>query len=127
MNIRCRAWHTTRKVMFSPEEMAADQLTLMPDGSGFINVSGDSTNRSQLIPQMIPMLSAGRTDKNGKEIFEGDVVRALWHWTEPHVIRLPDDFYDFSEFAISSDVVEVLGNKYQNEDLVAKTRFGVEL
>lgn len=40
--IKCGAWNTRQKAMHSPEEMGKDQLTLSPDGRGFINVSGDS-------------------------------------------------------------------------------------
>lgn len=121
MKVIARAWHTTRKVMFSPEEMAADQLTLMPDGSGFINVHGSDTRLSQLIPDMIPLLYTGQRDKNTAErIYEGDIVTATWHWVKPHVIRLPDDYYSFEEFAIQDELTK-LGNVYQNPELVNAT------
>ena len=75
MNIEVRGWHVQKKIMFSPEEMAADQLTLLPTGQ-FINVSGDSTRLSQIYPidKFIPLLFTGRRDKNDVKIFEGDLV-----------------------------------------------------
>jgi len=38
-SIKFRGWHKELKTMFSAEEMGADQLTLMPNGRGFANIS----------------------------------------------------------------------------------------
>ena len=74
--IKVRAWHTKRKKMFSAEEMARDQLTLMPDGQGFINVHGGSTKLSHIygLDIMIPLLYIGIKDPKNVDIYEGDVV-----------------------------------------------------
>jgi len=32
-NLEIRAWHTIQKKMYSAEEMAEDQLTLLPTGN----------------------------------------------------------------------------------------------
>ncbi len=53
---------------------------------------------------------AGVKDKDtGVEIYDGDIVTAAWHWTEPHTIKLPDDYYSFSEFSLS-DELTIIGN-----------------
>jgi hypothetical protein len=76
MMIRVRAWNSASKEMFSPETMAEDQLTLLPTGQ-FINVNSASTRLSVIYPigTMVPMLSSGLRDKNGVEIFGGDICR----------------------------------------------------
>lgn len=76
IKIRVRGWHVKLQRMFSPEEMAADQMTLLPTGQ-FINVAS-RLEQSVIYPvdKFIPLLSTGLYDKNGVEIFKGDVVKA---------------------------------------------------
>lgn len=63
----------------------------------------------------------GLKDKNGKKIYEGDIVVASWHWTKPHVIVWPDDYYSIIEFAIK-DEITILGNIYENPELLEEEK-----
>ena len=54
---------------------------------------------------------------HGKEIYEGDIVVASYHWTEWHVVELPRDFYDVSEFALADDL-SIRGNVFMNPEMV---------
>jgi len=112
-----RAWHTEQQKMYSPEEMGADQITLMPDGRGFVNVSGTSTRLSQFYPHMIPLEYTGLKDKNGVEIYEGDILKWLGR-----IHKVESTFGGWNPFIDDMQTdgswhYEVIGNIYSNPEL----------
>jgi uncharacterized phage protein (TIGR01671 family) len=64
------------------------------------------------------MQFTGFYDKNGKEIYEGDIIVASWHWEESHIIKWPEDYYDWVEYGLDEKYIEVTGNIHQNPELV---------
>ena len=138
--IKFRGFHTKMNKMFSAEEMAIDQMTLLPTGQ-FINVHGARTSASTVYPQdkFIPLQFTGLLDKNGKEIYEGDIVQLGTHETLKAVIEFYESgFYQrwlkpnirtgfdmpahhgnreplFSNSKIS---LHIIGNIYENPELL---------
>jgi uncharacterized phage protein (TIGR01671 family) len=112
--------------MFSPKEMAEDQLALLPDGSGFWNISSTSPKLSQHITQMIPLESTGLHDKNGVEIFEGDVLgytsqgkQAAKVFEREGCFRVTDrNTTRCLQYHLEKYKCEVIGNIWENPELL---------
>jgi len=136
--IKVRAWHTRLKKMFSAEEMAEDQMCLLPTGK-FINIHPNP--KLSVIDEadvMMPLLFTGRHDKNNKEIYEGDRVKTLYNhpfkfeneapWIEGEIEYSHGEWMiDYPTHGVSiplavyyvADNIEVVGNIYENEDLLS--------
>ena len=130
--IKFRAWHKKQAKMYSPEEMGQDQLTLMPDGRGFANISGQDVRLSRIDNglHMIPMQYTGLKDKNGKEIYEGDIVTANYKvMTSRYSVVIRDghtcldarpssSVLSFHLDIANTELYEVIGNIYENPKLL---------
>ena len=75
------------------------------------------------------MQYTGLKDKNGKEIWEGDVVKFPRQWwthgdKEFHIEEIKFgngtfSFFNSGDWSVESDEMEVLGNIYENPELLA--------
>lgn len=127
--LRFRAWLPERKEMI-PFGFASCDGELCQGKNGW--------DDSFMVEDAVVMQSTGLTDRNGKEIFEGDILRALaprgpfatdryegqvtyatdmamWEF---RAIRVP---FDLCPLKFASDP-EVIGNVHENPDLLPQTK-----
>lgn len=124
-----RAYHKELKMMFEVKSLV---YTLR---------LARLTNRNDLVPSrtcsfddIILMQSTGLFDKNGKEIFEGDIVNACGYDSDQGRIYKTTDFtgvivYRKNSFCLqcgdfldswwaNDEEIEVIGNIYENPELL---------
>lgn len=124
MKPKFRAWSKTEKIMSDVKKL------------DFWNGEIDARSFEETeIEEVVLMQSTGLKDKNGKEIFEGDIVRngtdvadikrhpTLGFYT---VVNGKEGFFgdgmsidDFEEDAEEfSEIIEIVGNIYENPELL---------
>ncbi len=127
-----RVWHKTQKRWLDPWAEEDPMLSLKDFGEGcevylYDRETGDWSNRNCMMKDIVIQQYTGMNDKNGKEIYEGDVVTGCHPFDQyGKIIRSPDGAYqisnDFCEHILIGfcDRVEVVGNIYENPGLVTK-------
>jgi len=66
----------------------------------------------------------GLKDKNGKEIYEGDIIEHEPHWDDNRSMSKVGKFgispFHVGDYSVSSDDCKVIGNIYENPELIKK-------
>jgi len=115
--IKFRAWSEEFKMMFysnssdDPTHMTGEQRhSLCGNNKPLGHLDYFFSNKSPI------MQYTGLHDKNGKEIFEGDLIRGFdWHNCNPSVVS-----WDVIGFRIPlmANAYEIIGNIYENPELI---------
>ena len=123
--IKFRMWHKKSKKMFDVESINFKDRIVNIWNSGMYSLS------TFCLDDVILMQYTGLHDKNGKEIYEGDILKfsevdtAIVIWNEKYAYFMvkPIQEYYFDSDVLGqaleyNDNVEVIGNEYDNPELL---------
>lgn len=115
--IKFRAWNGDKMIHYNHWFTLHDQNVLCFEKSeehSYVDESDvDYPRRVEL------MQFTGLKDKNGKEIYEGDILEMPWGMSR-RAVRIPGMFYSLGEEGCWDDESEVIGNIYENPELLTK-------
>ena len=131
--IKFRAWDNYNNKFFEPIYEAynnkLEELNIGMSGDLSIRDMTDSPKHESLFPsRFILMQFTGLHDKNGKEIYEGDIV--MHNKIHSSVIKWIRGVFTFEILTLSTlpgrvillnylgDELEIIGNIYENKDLL---------
>lgn len=117
--IKFRAWDTKKeRMMYYPFGVG---LTMLPGDKETICFQGDSVQVHPQSELYKVTQFTGLKDKNGKEIYEGDIIEQTFFGDDVSktIIIVKDVVFDNSIlYPGSSKENEVIGNVYENPELI---------
>lgn len=123
--IKFRVWDTENKEMLRVQELDFEDTFY----GGRLSIRTEQYNDYFDIEDMILMQYTGLHDKNGKEIYEGDIVKSFFVDTD----EAGNEIYKYYIMEVKYDEIlcsykidkfinlEVIGNIYENEELLNET------
>ena len=127
--IKFRAWDKENNELYTPTYEAyrenLEYLVIGMSGDLTMNKNGDMLHESMFPNRFKLMQYTGLKDKNGKEIYEGDIVKLTYpvmpEWAEQkRVVEWLDNKCKFSIcVGDAREVKEIIGNIYENKELLS--------
>ena len=126
--IKFRAWDNENKEMLKVQELDFEDTFY----GGRLAIRTDQYNDYFDLEDMILMQFTELKDKNGKEIYEGDILqidvdRAWVIWNEKYcyfeLVPIGDYYFDSDVIgqALEYTETEIIGNIYENKELLNET------
>lgn len=112
--IKFRAWDKKYKEMISNEEFCFSPFYVQADGK-VINLDESDKNKFEELDYVL-MQYTGLKDRNGKEVYEGDIVEHKFGYTRVIKWRHTNSYVGFG--ISKGERNEVIGNVYENKDLL---------
>lgn len=128
--IKFRAWDEKKRLMFYFQEHGesfVEILNIYGDGGWtFGNTEFGEMEEYTSNSEGTLMQFTGLLDKNGKEIYEGDVMKDAWS-NEVGEVAFNDGAFDpgfgyRENWALQMQSGEVIGNIYENPELLTKSK-----
>jgi len=117
--IKFRAWHKEEKQMLQKiKALYFDKDGLR--GWAAIYIEGKERGEGNFQPGEVEIMQyTGLKDKNGKEIYEGDIIEYLGYDGKKYKQKCPNlTAFHFWQETEDNETVLVIGNIYENQELL---------
>ncbi|HDR4727308.1 hypothetical protein J0835_28400 [Bacillus cereus group sp. Sample62] len=124
--VEFRAWEKEEKKMYHDVGIVGTLIILEHEQRGYDFCEADLTRYDQLDNKYDLMQYTGIKDKNGKKIFKGDIVKDhdeclyIVEWDKKEAMFYYKDSYGYEDddLRMSAVAFEVIGNIYENQNLI---------